>query len=793
MGILKKTTAADRGRIERPMLAPHLELRGLGDGKMLLVSERFNTLLGEAVHADLLPLLDGRRSREDIIAALAGPHPESAVKSQLASLAFRGYIVSGDHAMEPGAAVFWSSLGATPRWAEERLRTATVALRGDDGRLARQLEALGVAVAEASSALSAPRQPASSGANERAFVTEVSPALSVVVSDDYLDPGHADANQRHLASGMPWMLVRPNGVQPLFGPVFRPAAEEEEGGPCWACLSWRLRAHHEIHNFLRNLAGDAAAFHPPATAPAVLETVYGLVAMEITKWLVMGEAAPLHRHALLVDMDRVECTHHPVMRRPQCLACGDPALYRPDRAPAPVRLRPSPKGIRNSGGVRSVSPQETLARYRHLISPVSGIVTWLNRTTQDADPWLHVHWSGSNIALRTRTLSLLRLSLRTKSAGKGSTPVQSEASALCEALERYSGAFHGDEIRRRGRFADFVEAGEPRAIHPNDVQLFSERQLDHAAEINAGDHPYNVVPARFDPDAEIDWSPVWSLTRECRRYLPTSMLYYGMSVEAREPAEFVADSNGCAAGNTMEEAILQGFFELVERDAFAIWWYNRLRLPGVDLDSFGDAYLSAAGDYYRGLEREMWVLDATGDLGIPVFVALSRRIDKQEEDIIYGAGAHTDPHIAALRAVCEMNQFLNWVQGSGRGGAGYRVDDPQCLWWWRNATVAGHPYLAPDAGAPPRVRSHYPVPETADARDDVEQCRAMIEAKGLEFLVLDQTRPDIGMPVARVVVPGLRHYWERFAPGRLYDVPVERGLRGRRLTEAELNPAPVIG
>ena len=773
MGILKKTTAADRGRIERPVLAPHLAFRDLGDGKMLLVSERFNTLLGEPMHADLLPLLDGHRSREEIIAALAGPHSESAVKSQLASLAFRGYIVSGDHAMEPGAAAFWSSLGATPRWAEERLRTATVSLRGDDGRLAGRLEAIGVVLAEAS------------------------PALSVVVSDDYLDPGHADLNQRHLASGTPWVLVRPNGVQPLFGPVFRPAAEEEEGGPCWACLSWRLRAHHEIHNFLRNLAGDAAAFRPPATAPVVLDTVYGLAAMEIAKWLVMGEAAPLHRHALSVDMDRFECTHHPVMRRPQCLACGDPALYRPDRAPTPVRLRPSPKGIRNSGGVRSVSPQETLARYRHLISPVSGIVTWLNRTTEDADPWLHVHWSGSNIALRTRTLSLLRLSLRTKSAGKGSTPVQSEASALCEALERYSGAFHGDETRRRGRFTDFIEAGEPRAIHPNDVQLFSERQLDHATEINAGDHPYNVVPARFDPDAELDWSPVWSLTRECHRYLPTSMLYYGMSVEAREPApppaEFVADSNGCAAGNTMEEAILQGFFELVERDAFAIWWYNRLRLPGVDLDSFGDAYLSAAGDYYRGLEREMWVLDATGDLGIPVFVALSRRIDKKEEDIIYGAGAHTDPHIAALRAVCEMNQFLNWVQGSGRGGAGYQVDDPQCLWWWRNATIAGHSYLAPAAGAPPRVRSDYSVPDTADARDDVEQCRARIEAKGMEFLVLDQTRPDIGMPVARVIVPGLRHYWERFAPGRLYDVPVERGLRGSRLTEAELNPAPVIG
>ena len=74
----------------------------------------------------------------------------------------------------------------------------------------------------------------------------------------------------------------------------------------------------------------------------------------------------------------------------------------------------------------------------------------------------------------------------------------------------------------------------------------------------------------------------------------------------------------------------------------------------------------------------------------------------------------------------------------------------------------------------------------------MDACRAIVEAKGLEFLVLDQTRPDIGMPVVRVIVPGMRHFWERFAPGRLYDVPVNLGQRTHRLAEADLNPAPVI-
>ena len=761
-GILARFTSADRGAVERPALAPHLEFRTIGEGQTLLVSESFDTLLRGQLYGDLLPLLDGRRKPEEIVEALAGGHAGAEVRNALTALAGRGYVVSGEHSMERARAAYWTSLGASPRWAEQRLAASRVAVSGDDGSLTRRLEDMGIATGKED------------------------PSLAAVVCSDYLEGRHDAVNRRHLASGVPWMPVRPKGMEPLFGPVFRPA----EGGPCWACLAYRLRGHREVHNFLRNLAGEDMAYRPGAVEPAVLNALYGLIAAEIAKWLVLEEAAPIHERAISVDTGRLASAHHRVMRRPQCPACGDEALNSPDRPPAPLQLRASPTTVANSGGARSVAPEETLARYRHLVSPVSGVVTWLARTTEEADPWLHVYWAGSNLGLRSRKLSSLRRSLRSKSAGKGSTRAQSEASALCEAIERYSGAFHGEEIRVRKRFADFTASGEASAIHPNDVQLFSDRQLDGAEAINARGHPYNIVPPRLDPGAEIDWSPVWSLTEERHRYLPTSMLY-SMPAEQRSSVDFIADSNGCAAGNTLEEAILQGFFELAERDAFAIWWYNRLTVPGVDLESFGDDYLASASDYYHRRERDMWVLDVTSDLGIPAFVAVSRRAGGDTEDIIYGAGAHADPRIAALRAVCELNQCLTWLPQPG-GGSGPAIDDPLALWWWKTARLADHPYLAPAAGAPSRCKADYPLPDTADAREDVERCRALVEARGMEFLVLDQTRPDIGMPVVRAVVPGLRHFWERLAPGRLYDVPVEMGWHEVPLEESELNPVPVI-
>jgi len=763
-GILAKTTPADRGRVVSPALAPHLVFHVIGDQLTLLVSESFDTLLHGGLYCNLLPLLDGRRPLAEIVAGLEGRHTAAQVEAAVVSLSDRGYVISADHGMDRSQAAYWSSLGASPRWVEQRLSESAVAVEGDEGRLIRKLEERGA----------------------RAAADD--PRLTVFVCDDYLDPQFEDLNRRHLETKAPWTLVRPFGIEPLFGPIFH----ADENGPCWDCLATRLRTHKEVHGFLRHVAGEEAAFKPFAAEPAALEAVFGLIAAEILKWLVLDEAAPMHEQAISMNVSEFAITKHPVIRRPQCPACGDEALYRPDRPPAPLSLKASPKPHRNSGGARAVAPEVTLAKYRHLVSPISGIVTWLKRTTSEQDSWLHVHWAGSNPAMRSRSLSSLRRSLRSKSAGKGSTRKQSEVSALCEAIERYSSAWCGDEIRIRRRFIDFAAEGE--AVQPNEVQLFSAHQLDNAESINAEGHPYNIVPPRLDPEAEIDWTPVWSFTQGRHRFLPTSMLY-GMSAEQRGNADLIADSNGCAAGNTLEEAILQGCYELVERDAFAIWWYNGLRVPGVDLESFGDDFLATAADYYGRHERELWMLDVTSDLGIPCFVALSRRPEGETEDIIYGAGAHADPRLAALRAVCELNQCLTWLPrpgGSGGQPGGPVIDDPFALRWWKTARIADCTWLVPEPDAPPKQGHQYPAIETADTRDDVEHFRSLVEAKGMEFLVLDQTRQDIGMPVVRVIVPGMRHFWARFAPGRLYDVPVAMGCRDRPLAEGDLNPVPVI-
>ena len=99
----------------------------------------------------------------------------------------------------------------------------------------------------------------------------------------------------------------------------------------------------------------------------------------------------------------------------------------------------------------------------------------------------------------------------------------------------------------------------------------------------------------------------------------------------------------------------------------------------------------------------------------------------------------------------ELNQMLvPLIQAPADRPTG-NVTDPPTLDWLRNATIADHPSLVPRKG-PPRTAASYPVSRTDDLKEDVLACQARVEKLGLEFLVPDQTRPETGMPVVKVIV-----------------------------------------
>jgi ribosomal protein S12 methylthiotransferase accessory factor len=373
-----------------------------------------------------------------------------------------------------------------------------------------------------------------------------------------------------------------------------------------------------------------------------------------------------------------------------------------------------------------------------------------------------------------------------QNAGKGTTPVHAETSALCEALERHSAMFQGDEEVVE---ASFRSLGD-KAIHPNTSQLYHDRQFEGRERWNATHEAFQFVCEPFDEDAVIPWSPVWSLTQQRQRLMPTGMLYFGMP-RRPGPVMVLSDSNGNAAGASLEDAVLQGLLELVERDSVAIWWYNRIRRPAIDLSAFCDPWIDDLRHTYTQIGREVWALDLTADLGVPVIVAVSRRTDQPREEIIFGFGAHRDPMLALRRALTELNQLCSTVlSASSANRTGFANVDAQR--WWDSATIENQQYLVPDPAKPAIRPVDYGYRPCDDIRDDVEILHASLRQAGMELLVLNQTRPDIGLPVAKVIVPGMRHFWARFAPGRLYDVPVGLGWRDEPIKFENLNPQPMF-
>jgi oxazoline/thiazoline synthase len=105
--------------------------------------------------------------------------------------------------------------------------------------------------------------------------------------------------------------------------------------------------------------------------------------------------------------------------------------------------------------------------------------------------------------------------------------------------------------------------------------------------------------------------------------------------------------------------------------------------------------------------------------------------------------------------------------------------------------LENQPYLIPDDGISPKRYADYPLVWNDDLLDDVMTCKQIVEKQGMELLVLDQTRPDIGLKVVKVIVPGMRHFWKRLGSGRLYEVPVQLGWLKQPLQENQLNPFPM--
>jgi thiazole/oxazole-forming peptide maturase SagD family component len=367
--------------------------------------------------------------------------------------------------------------------------------------------------------------------------------------------------------------------------------------------------------------------------------------------------------------------------------------------------------------------------------------------------------------------------VRRQAGGVGRTRIEALVACIAEATERYSIQWQGDiKVTRAQESCLGADA-----ISLRELGLWSTRQARNRSHRNGLSCGFSYLPAVPRKNAEIDWVRAWSLTNEKWKHIPAVYCFLDYPDD-----RWFADSNGCAAGNVVEEAILHGFLELVERDAIAIWWYNRVVRPRVIPDDRHSAAVYRRASRSLATQgRMLEVMDLTTDFAIPAFAAVSARKDGTR--IAIGTSASLNAARAFAGAIRELFLTVETLEMPCLPvGAQVSIVEVAIDNWKRNARLEDHPYLIPEQST--SKLSKFTDLSSEDLRIDVEFCVERAARLGLEVLMVDVTRPDIKFPVVRVIAPGMRPCWGRFAPGRLFEVPVKMGWRQRKLREAELNP-----
>ena len=296
------------------------------------------------------------------------------------------------------------------------------------------------------------------------------------------------------------------------------------------------------------------------------------------------------------------------------------------------------------------------------------------------------------------------------------------------------------------------------------------------------DSTYQAVRPFVDPQTKLRPDSIEFISAESGKSVLVAADLCLLNRRTKEGGVKLADSNGLAASVHADDAVERAVAELVERDAFAIWWYNRIPFRPLPLDTVLDGNdVEAVLSYQLYGRRRLRLFDVSPDTRLVVCCAVSW--GQHGNELCLGSAArptHSEAAAAALAEMCQLEcDMVRLMSNPAPSHPSWRA-------YRRFWSLDVHTVLPFLTGDPDGIENKTTgASDTGSVMDDLAK-------RGIEILLARRQIPGTGYVVAKAIAPQLRHWTPGFGPGRLYDVPVKLGWLKHARSEMGMNPVPIL-
>ncbi|MBE6499232.1 MAG: YcaO-related McrA-glycine thioamidation protein [Methanobrevibacter thaueri] len=316
-------------------------------------------------------------------------------------------------------------------------------------------------------------------------------------------------------------------------------------------------------------------------------------------------------------------------------------------------------------------------------------------------------------------------------AGKGISKDHAKASAIMESFERYSAEKQdSDECIVKN-----IDEINENYIHPKSLNLPNDFRKEKLNTL------------------ELEWSKVSDIITGNDYYIPSNAIFHPYNYPV---SLFKSNTNGLASGNILEEAIIHGIFEVIERDAWSIFELTHKNYSQIDNANIKSPIIKNTLDKFQSKGIEIKLMNLTADINIPTIAASADdTVTKDAGLLTLGMGTHLNPEVAVLRALTEVAQSRA-TQINGAREDTVRADFAREAGYERMKRINKYYFKQEDEKIP---LSSIENKSTTSITKDLEIVKEELKRNDIEhILYYDLTRSEIDVNVVRVIIPEMEIY-----------------------------------